>query len=186
MRVVAGEARGRRLEAPEGREIRPTSDRVRQSLFDCLGDLADLVVLDLFSGTGALGIEALSRGAARAVFVDQARPAIELTRRNLALVGYTARALCWQMEAAAAVARLGQEGTRLDLALLDPPYADTTIESLLAAPAWAAVLAPGARLVLERDVRAPAPALPAFWERTDVRRYGETELWMLRPVAAKG
>ncbi|MBA2342365.1 MAG: RsmD family RNA methyltransferase, partial [Thermoleophilaceae bacterium] len=84
MRIVAGEAKGRRLRAPAGRETRPTADRVREALFSILGSVEGLRVLDLFAGSGALGIEALSRGAARAVFTDNARPALDALRDNLA------------------------------------------------------------------------------------------------------
>ena len=92
MRIISGEARGRHLRAPRGDATRPTADRVRQALFDVLGSPADLAVLDLFAGTGALGLEALSRGARRAVFVDEAEPAIRVVRQNVEALGYGDRA----------------------------------------------------------------------------------------------
>src|SRR5688500_9337459 len=131
MRVIAGRLGGRRLVAPRGMKTRPTSDRVREALFSMLGNLEDRVVLDLYAGTGALGIEAMSRGAARAVFVESARPALEALRQNLASLGLVGGAAgansgegCHVVGARAerAVVDIARWGP-FDLVFADPPYA---------------------------------------------------------------
>lgn len=122
MRVVAGSARGRRLVAPPGTDVRPTADRVREAVFNALGSadvLHDADVLDLFAGSGALGIEALSRGAAHATFVDSSRRSLEAVRTNLAACGFEDRATVVRADA---LGFLGRDDRRWDLALLDPPY----------------------------------------------------------------
>lgn len=179
MRVVAGKARGRALFAPKGEAIRPTSDRVRQALFDVLGPLHEACVLDLFAGSGALGIEALSRGAKRALFVDAAREAILLTTRNLEHLGFAAQAAVWPGEAQSALSRAAREGWRFDLALLDPPYAGDTLEKVLAHPAWPELLLPNGRLVVERAKRSQPLSLPKAFTQIDERLYGETQLCIL-------
>src|SRR5689334_4958151 len=124
MRVIAGSARGRRLQAPSGDGTRPTSDRVREATFNALGSLDALVgatVLDLFAGSGALGIEALSRGAARATFVERDRTARTVLEANLAACGFADRAEVVASDADRLLATAGER--RWDLALLDPPYA---------------------------------------------------------------
>jgi len=121
MRVVAGAARGRQLRSPRGRAIRPTSDRAREGIFNSLTSITDLegsTVLDLFAGTGALGIESLSRGAARATFVDDDRSALELIERNLALTGLSGGTVV-----RADAVQFLRNGPRVDVAFADPPYA---------------------------------------------------------------
>lgn len=121
MRVITGSARGRRLRELEGTETRPTTDRVKESMFNILQfDIEGSRVLDLFAGTGQLGIEALSRGAAAAVFVEQRRDAAALIRENLRLTGLTDRARVVNGEA---LVYLASAGERFDIIFLDPPYA---------------------------------------------------------------
>ena len=123
MRVIAGSAKGRRLFAPKGTETRPTSDRVKESLFNILGErVIGGAVLDLYAGSGALGIEALSRGAARAVFVDAEKAAIETIRRNVEGAGFSDRATIRRASAKTALRDLTADGERFDLIFLDPPY----------------------------------------------------------------
>ncbi len=131
MRVVAGEARGRPIAAPEGNRTRPTSDRVRESIFNMLFSLdanKGAKVLDLYAGCGALGIEALSRGADSCVFVEQDRRAVECIRKNLDAVGYTDRA---SVEQADVNAWIDDDDEAYDLVLADPPYADECWDDLL-------------------------------------------------------
>ena len=131
MRVVSGEARGRPIVAPEGNRTRPTSDRVRESIFNMLFSLNatdDSSVLDLYAGCGALGIEALSRGAAKCVFVEQDRRAIDCIRGNLETLGYSDRATVVQADV---LDWVGQNTTSFDLVLADPPYADDTWKTIL-------------------------------------------------------
>lgn len=176
MRIIAGSARGRKLFAPAGEETRPTADRIRESLFNILGPRVwDARVLDLFGGTGAMALEALSRGAARAVIVDANRAAIQAIHRNAqAVLGEDAasRARILRADYRSAIAALA--GERFDLVFLDPPY--RMVESyaeamrrLLAADA----LAEDALFLLER-ARGAAVPVPEAFEIFDVRAYGET------------
>ncbi|MGE3621231.1 MAG: 16S rRNA (guanine(966)-N(2))-methyltransferase RsmD [Acidimicrobiia bacterium] len=166
MRVVAGSARGRRLVAPAGRSTtRPTPDRVREATFNALvsrGALDGATVLDLFAGSGALGIEALSRGAAHATFVDADAAALAAVRANLAACGFAGRAEVVRGEATAFLAGAGDR--RWDLALLDPPYAFDGWAELLAA-------LPAAEAVVESDREV---GLPAGWRAERAKRYGGT------------
>jgi 16S rRNA (guanine966-N2)-methyltransferase len=176
LRVVAGEAGGRRLVAPRS-GARPTSDRVKEALFAALGaeHIVGAVVLDLYAGSGALGIEALSRGADRAVFVDIDRRSEDAIRANLATTGFTDRARVARAPAAAFLRR-GRHGP-FDLVFLDPPYdagADAVGEVLecLTEPG---VLARGATVVVETRRQAP-PDLPSGWSVGWERAYGDTLL----------
>jgi 16S rRNA (guanine966-N2)-methyltransferase len=169
MRVIAGTYGGRRLQAPPGADTRPTADRVREALFSALGDVSDVTVLDLFAGSGALGIEALSRGAAEATFVDKAPAAIRAVWSNLEALG--AEATVVRAEARRFLGGASRSGRTYDLVFLDPPYRlDAALARGLPA-ALAAVLAPGATVVAESDRRAPLEIdLPI----EDERRYGDT------------
>lgn len=170
MRVVAGVYGGRRLVAPPGDATRPTSDRVREALFSVLGpSVQGARVLDLFAGSGALGIEALSRGAASAVFVDRAPRAVAAVRANLAALGIEADVR--RMEARAWLRTASSRGDAYDLVFLDPPYRRAGELGRELSDALTAVLAPGARVVTESDRREPlALDLPLL----DERRYGDT------------
>lgn len=176
MRVIAGSAGGRTLSAPRGQATRPTSDRVREALFSILGPPpAGAQVLDLFAGAGTLGIEALSRGADRAVFVDSARPAVACIRRNLAALGLADRAEVHLADARRFAQRLGR--TPFHWIFLDPPYA-TDVGDVLAQ--LEANLAPDGRLVVEHDRRSPPEQRSGFLVKFDTRRYGDTELALYR------
>ena len=169
MRVIAGVYGGRRLHAPPGPDTRPTSDRVREALFSVLGDLTGARVLDLFAGTGALGIEALSRGAASCDFVDRAHPAITVIRRNLTELGIDAPV--HRRDATQALNDASGRAAAYDLVFLDPPYRHPPELGRALSEALPAVLAAGARVVTESDRRsALALDLPLTFER----RYGDT------------
>jgi 16S rRNA (guanine966-N2)-methyltransferase len=169
VRIVAGEFRGRRLQAPRGLGTRPTADRVREALFSILGPLDGVQVLDLYAGSGALGIEALSRGAADAVFVDSEPRAVAAIRRNLGAVGVEAR-----VEQRDALAYLrAASGGPFGLVFLDPPYSSA---SELAGPLserLPAVLTDDARIVTESDKRNP---LELTLPLADERVYGDTRI----------
>jgi 16S rRNA (guanine966-N2)-methyltransferase len=170
MRVVAGTYGGRRLVAPPGDATRPTSDRVREALFSVLGEsVRGARVLDLFAGSGALGIEALSRGATAAVFVDRAPAAIKAVRANLEALGIEADVR--RDEARAALRTASARAEAYDLVFLDPPYRRAAELGLELAEALPAVLSPGARVVSESDRRQPLELALAL---TDERRYGDT------------
>jgi 16S rRNA (guanine966-N2)-methyltransferase len=176
VRVVGGRLGGRRLRAVPGSATRPTSDRVREALFGVLGARVEGArVLDLFAGTGALAIEALSRGAASAVLVEQAAPAVAVIRANLDAL---------DLQAAAGVRRTraetylrSQRDGPFDLVLVDPPYAAPVglVAGLLGRLARTA-LAPGAVVVVEAAARAEAPPWPPGLEPDPPRRYGDTAL----------
>lgn len=166
MRVVAGSLRGRRLAAPPDDRARPTSDRVREAIFNALGSIGGVEgdrVLDLFAGTGALGIEALSRGAAHVTFVEQHRPMTEVLRRNLDHLGLTEQSTVVPGTAEAFLASC-PVGTSFDLALLDPPYAFDGWPALLAA-------LPAGSAVIESD---RPPELSPSWGVARQKRYGST------------
>lgn len=170
MRVIAGAYRGRRLVRPAGVDTRPTADRVREALFSMLGDLEDADVLDLYAGSGALGIETLSRGAASAVFVDSSGEAVEAIEANLRTLGATAEV---HRRDALEYLRVAGAKKRYDLVLVDPPY-----DSALAAAGPLAELLPGvlhpqASIVTESDKRTPLQLpFPVIRERS----YGNTRI----------
>jgi 16S rRNA (guanine(966)-N(2))-methyltransferase RsmD len=167
--VIAGRWGGRRLAAPRGRGVRPTSDRVREALFSTLGPIADARVLDLFAGSGALGIEALSRGASEATFVDSDGAAVRAVRENLASLGATAEVR--RADARAFLRNARAAGRQYDLVFLDPPYRRAGALAEALAADLVVVLAPGARVVTESDRRRSlALPLPLQTER----RYGDT------------
>ena len=169
MRVIAGAYGGRVLAAPRGRATRPTSDRVREAVFSILGDLSGAVVLDLYAGSGALAIEALSRGAASATLVDSAPAALATIRRNLAALGVEADVR--GEDALAFLRAASRSAPQYDLVFLDPPYRHTSELGAELSTALASMLAPGARVVAESDRRAPLRLeLPLL----DERRYGDT------------
>ncbi|XYH96980.1 16S rRNA (guanine(966)-N(2))-methyltransferase RsmD [Sorangium sp. So ce1128] len=174
MRVIAGRLGGRRLAAPRGEGTRPTADRVREALFSSLGDVTGALVCDLYAGTGALGIEALSRGARRAVFVESGRPALATLRENLAALGLDEAGRVVPLPVERALDLLRDEGP-FDLALLDPPYA--ALAKAAAAAARLAgplgLLAPAGRLVLEHARRDPSPEIAGL-TCAAVRTYGDT------------
>jgi 16S rRNA (guanine966-N2)-methyltransferase len=171
VRVIAGTYKGRRLQAPPGRDTRPTSDRVREALFSILGArrVEHARVLDLFAGSGALGIEALSRGAAEATFVDSAPAAIRAVGANLEAVG--ADAVVVRAEARRFLGAASRSARQYDLVFLDPPYRLAASLGRDLPEALAAVLAPGAAVVAESDRRAP---LEVDLPLEDERRYGDT------------
>ena len=182
MRIVGGEFRGRALAAPSGRETRPTADRLRQTVFDILahghGDvLKGARVLDLFAGTGALGLEALSRGAAFALFVEEAVAARGAIRANIEALGLTGRTRVFRRDAT----RLGPAGTvaPFTLAFADPPYGKGLGEKALASALSGGWLRPGALIVLEEAASAEIAAVPGL-AVLDTRRAGDTQLVFLR------
>jgi 16S rRNA (guanine966-N2)-methyltransferase len=169
MRVVAGAYKGRRLHAPPGSRTRPTADRVREALFSILGDVAGLRVLDLFAGSGALGIEALSRGAASAVFVERDARAVAAIERNLEAVGATETTIRRQD----ALSFLTAAGGTYDLVFVDPPYDSAPALAQPLSERLPAVLTEDALIVTESDKRKPLDlALPLRLERA----YGDTRI----------
>ncbi len=171
MRIIAGSRKGHRIEAPKGMATRPTSDFVREAAFNLIGPVDDAVVLDLYAGSGALGLEALSRGAARAVFVDVGREACTTIDANLTKLKLDGTVLCMD-----AVRALGSDRGTYDLILADPPYDQVDFASL--ARRAPALLAPHGLLVLQTAARTE-PVLEGLTETTS-RRYGSARLTLFR------
>lgn len=189
-RVIAGEAGGRRLAVPDGRNTRPTSDRAREGLFATVssiaGSLAGLRVMDLYAGSGAVGIEALSRGAAHVLLVESAAPALRVIRANIEAVGLAgAEVAADRVERLLARAPAAEPGAataaerRYDVVFADPPYAlpgaeVTRVLELLAKHGW---LAPEALVVIERATRDGELTWPLGYQPDRARRYGEATFW---------
>ena len=185
MRVIGGSLRGRDLGSVAA-GVRPTSDRIRESLFSSLGDVTGLRVLDLFAGTGALGLEAFSRGAIEVVFVERAKRVARDLRGRLDRLGLgdekAIRVL--PLEALRAIRRLSEAGACFDLVFLDPPYESDARETTLAALFASSVLSSDATVVVEGPKRHPVPPLPGV-KRLAERHYGETVLtWLARASSA--
>ena len=180
MRVIAGAAKGRTLLAPKGTGTRPATDRIRETLFQILEpDLGDARVLDLFAGAGTMGIEALSRGAAHATFVERAAAALDALRKNVASTGFAGRS---EVVAANVITYLdrGAPAALYDFAFLDPPFADVAVlEATLAHPTLPAALAPEAT-VIARVLRKHPPTLPPNAQIIRTKQIGEEDLVFLR------
>ncbi|PIU52934.1 MAG: 16S rRNA (guanine(966)-N(2))-methyltransferase RsmD [Deltaproteobacteria bacterium CG07_land_8_20_14_0_80_60_11] len=176
MRIIAGAFKGRRL-APVKGQIRPTAAKVREAVFSILGPaVLGAKVLDLFAGTGALGIEALSRGAAVAVFVEDHPESLRVLHRNLEALGLTDRTTVWPLPVTAALKKLAGRGERFGLAFLDPPYAGGDAAAALSALAELSLLLPGTRVVVEHSRREDLPEACGPLRRLEVRRYGDTQV----------
>lgn len=181
MRIVTGKHRGRRLATPTDRNIRPTSDRIREAIFDILahrlfaGRFEGAIVLDVFAGTGAMGCEALSRGAARATFLDSESAAIHLVEQNTRQIGEAENVLVLRRDAA----KPGKAPVPHDLAFADPPYRSGLAPTALAALAQDRWLAPGALVVIEL-ASDETPELPPGFTEIDQRRYGGTTVHFWR------
>ncbi|MEQ1758657.1 MAG: 16S rRNA (guanine(966)-N(2))-methyltransferase RsmD [Vicinamibacterales bacterium] len=179
MRIIAGTLKGRRLKAPTWEGLRPTSDKLRETLFNVLaGCTAGARWLDGFAGTGAVGIEALSRGAAHVQFIERDRRAVALIRENLAGCAVTAGYTIEQADVATALSRLPAE-TRFDVIVLDPPYDVTELGAVLDAAGGR--LEQGGVIVLERATRTD-PEVPASLRRMRDIRSGDSTLTLLRRV----
>ncbi|MDD3412283.1 MAG: 16S rRNA (guanine(966)-N(2))-methyltransferase RsmD [Eubacteriales bacterium] len=174
MRIIAGEKRSMAIAAPKGQDTRPTQDYIRESLFNILRAwLPDARVLDLFAGSGALGLEALSRGAAEAVLNDRSADASAVIRQNVTKLGYEEKTTLLRCEWHAALERL--RGRQFDLVFLDPPYRMTETGEMCAAMVEMGLLAEGARVVIEH-AKGGVPEPGERFACADVRRYGDTEI----------
>lgn len=178
MRVISGKARGRKLQAPKGATTRPTPDRVKEALFSMLqGEVSGARILDLFAGSGALGIEALSRGASHATFVEQDRHALAALTANLAATQGAAEAYAVVgMPVQRALGALAARRATFDIILLDPPYPLDLVPSTLALLVQHQLLAPRCTVVAEHLGKSPSPAAPDGLVCTSLRRYGDVAL----------
>lgn len=181
-RIISGLAGGRRIRTPPGRGTRPTSDRVREALFSRLEHLDvvdDATVLDLYAGSGALGLEAASRGAASVLLVESEWSAVAAIRKNIADLGLAGVSIRADTVERALLDAPGSDATRCDLVLADPPYEVTeealsAVLALLVTHRW---LSAEAFVVVERSARSPEPRWPQGLEGAGERRYGETKMW---------
>ncbi|HEY5943939.1 MAG TPA: 16S rRNA (guanine(966)-N(2))-methyltransferase RsmD [Kofleriaceae bacterium] len=179
MRIVRGSLGGRVLRAPHGAATRPTSEKVREAIFNILPDVEGMQVLDMFAGSGAVGIEALSRGAAHATFIDQAKPALAVLRANLRELDLEARSTVLAGDAVALAAR-HVPASPWQLVFVDPPYrSDLAVRAVQTL----AHLAPDAVIVIEHDRRNAPPDELGSLLRTDQRRYGDTLVSFYRGAA---
>ncbi len=175
MRIIGGEARGRRLQSPKGQTTRPMTDRAREAIFNILApEIVDTVVLDLYAGTGSMGLEALSRGAASATFVEADRSTAGVLEHNVEAVSLGGKVLVDRVERVLARPPSGS----FDLAFVDPPYPMDISSVVEVLSALAPHLAPGATVLLHRRVGEPVPEAP--WPLVDERTYGSAQLWWYR------
>lgn len=184
MRIVGGEARGRRLKAPRGRRVRPTAERTREALFDILGArVPGSRFLDLFAGVGAVGLEALSRGAQQVVLVEASERAARVIRENAAVLGRPAQVRVIRAQATTALRGLAAAGAKFDIVFLDPPYRDRKgLERALQELGRAdGVLAPDAVVVVEHDAHQAPIAASGILVSERSRRFGDGVLTFFRP-----
>jgi len=180
MRIIAGSKRGCPIVAPKGRDTRPTLDRVRESLFGILQfDVPDRRVLDLFAGSGSLGLEALSRGAAFASFCDKDRAALAALKENIRKLDLADRSRIYPCTFESAVSALAQAGEKVDLVFLDPPYAAGLYEKAFCSLLESGILAKGCILVAEHPPKEPPPLPPGLC-LYDSRQYGQVGLAFIR------
>ena len=183
MRVISGTARGRRLKELQGMETRPTTDRVKEALFNIVQfELPGRQVLDLFAGTGQLGIEALSRGAARCTFVDQRRDAAALVRENLKLTGLSQQARVVQGDS---IFFLMSRREKFDVIFLDPPYLTGALEKAVETVSAFDILREHGIMVCESPLEQELPALAAPYERGKEYRYGKIKLTVYRHLGGE-
>jgi len=179
MRVIAGRARGMRLVAPRGTHTRPTADRVREALFSIIQSrfaLEDARILDICAGTGSLGIEALSRGAAFCCFIEKDRDALAALKKNLSTVRYEACADLLEMDVFKALNLLAARGNLFDIVFFDPPYSANLYLAVSEALSNSSLLKTGGLFVAESDVRNPLPDQVGKFVKSDNRIYGDTVL----------
>ena len=186
MRVIAGDARGRKLTAPKSLRVRPTADRVKEALFSMLtsrlGEFAEMRVLDIFAGTGNLGIEALSRGAGYAVFIDSHRESAEIIRKNLEITGFSDRAKVVMQEATPALNRLARGEAPFHLVLIDAPYHEGHTERTLEILSASALIDQGSTVVAEFSSKEQIPCRFGNLQESERRVYGDTALSFLTLV----
>ena len=183
MRVIAGSHRGRRLSAPKGRSLRPTSDKVREALFSILGPrVSGSRVLDLYAGTGAVGIEALSRGAIVVTFVESDPKAMQVMRNNLTTCGLLEQAELRSEPTEMFLRQRRWQHAPYEIVFADPPYADPAAVDLVLAGWTIGLLAPEAVMVIEQDARAELPVATNDAQFTRRYRYGDTALFVYGPA----
>ncbi|MFH1146246.1 MAG: 16S rRNA (guanine(966)-N(2))-methyltransferase RsmD [Pseudomonadota bacterium] len=187
MRIISGSAKGRRLATLKGRDIRPTSDKIRQAVFNILDlDWESAAVLDLFAGTGALGIESLSRGARAAVFADDDRRAVEIIKKNLELCDFSQKGRVFQKNVLHGLSFLKRLGSQFDLVFIDPPYGFGMARESLISISGAGLLAPSGTIVVEYDIKEELTVPPGLRAVGETRQYGRTMISFLEQEETGG
>jgi 16S rRNA (guanine966-N2)-methyltransferase len=182
MRIISGTLKGKKLRSLRGQAIRPTSDRVKESIFNILGQEVDgKYVLDLFAGTGNLGIEALSRGATRTVFVEKERSAIDLIKKNLSHCGFEDRVHIMTGEVERAIRLLHRKGEVFDFIFMDPPYRRGLVQKTLGILQAQPLHHENSILVIEHDRREPLSESMEEWVLLRKRRFGDTVVSFIAP-----
>lgn len=175
MRVISGAAKGRPLKAVPGSNTRPTTDKVKEAIFSMIGPYFDGgTALDLFAGTGGLGIEAWSRGMERVIFVDREKISIDIIRHNVAAAGAQEASEIYRNDAERALKALAKRGLKFDLVFLDPPYRMTSMDQVMAELADKDMLAPDACIVVEHDAEVTYPEEPPSFRQIRQAKYGDT------------
>ncbi|WP_338029056.1 16S rRNA (guanine(966)-N(2))-methyltransferase RsmD [Acetivibrio clariflavus] len=181
LRVISGEAKGHKLKTPKGNMTRPTSDKVKGSIFNIIAPVIfDKDVLDLFAGTGSIGIEALSRGARRAVFVDKSRECCQIIKENLNHTKFTERAEIHAMDVCTALSMLSQMDSKFDIIFLDPPYGKGLVDETLACIADTDVLKQDTLIIAEHDVKDVVPECVGTLKNFRKQKYGDTVISFYR------
>lgn len=181
MRIIGGEFRGRAIRLPGGCRIRPTADRVKEALFNILGPVEGKSFIDVFAGCGNVGLEALSRGACRSVFVEKDLRLIEAIRKNLRLLGFEARAEVIAADAEKGMRRLGKKKERFDILFADPPYEEGFLTEIMNCLEGAELLTENGIIILQHSLREPLKqSLTQPLVVSDQRRYGDTLLSFLK------
>lgn len=177
MRIIGGEARGRKISVPKGKDIRPTSNMIKESLFNSLYSVTGKAFLDLFAGSGNVGLEALSRGAQKVVFIEKDRMRGNVIRENLRHLGFEARAEVLDLDAERAVRFLAARGERFDILFADPPYERGFVTKVLSMSSLADLFAEEAMLVIQHSLREGVHGTPEDrYVLKEQKKYGDTVL----------
>ena len=175
MRIITGKARGLQLTVPKNYDVRPTADRVKESVFNIIGSkIIGATVLDLFAGTGNLGLESWSRGAKAITFIDESKESLRLVKSNIAKCRADADCTVLKGSAPQVAERLAQQGMRFDFAFCDPPYNKGWVQQIIAVLGKTPFLQNGGYLVVEHSAHDELPVLPEGCELVRSQRYGET------------
>lgn len=180
MRIIAGQAKGRRLASPSGPHIRPVLDQVKESIFNILFNVEGLSVLDIFAGTGSIGLEAISRGAKRAVFIDSDREAVKTIKKNIEICGFGDPCRIISKHAEVALKILSKKGEKFDLIFIDPPYLKDLVNKTISNVAKLGLLNNNGRIITEHHPKEPVENPPEGLRITDQRKYGQTLITFLQ------
>ncbi|MGL4868537.1 MAG: 16S rRNA (guanine(966)-N(2))-methyltransferase RsmD [Cetobacterium sp.] len=177
MRIIAGEAKGKRIECRKGADTRPTQDSIKESLFSIIApDVVDCRFLDLFSGTGNIALEALSRGARRAIMIEKDQEALKFIIKNINNLGYDTKSRAYKNETLRAVEILGRKGEKFDIIFMDPPYKDEVCERVMRSISKANLLAENGLIICEHHMFEDMADEVGEFRKTDERKYGKKVL----------